>query len=103
MKKYIVAAVLIMTAGAVVAEPQTYSARSKTRQSVKRVVKKKTPPPLQKEQVRGVIVRAFGPGNNPVQMINPKAPAKYGTAQQSVVVDPETGKWKGIKLVEIVF
>lgn len=63
-----------------------------------------TPPPLLKRpEVQGVMPRAFGPGRNPLQMINPMAPAKYGTADQSVVIDPETGKWKGIKLFEIIF
>ena len=62
-----------------------------------------TPPPLlQRPQVEGVVARAVR-GGNPLQMINPVAPAKYGTAEQSVVIDPETGKWKGIKLFEIVF
>ena len=62
------------------------------------------PPPVSKQQVEGVIPRAFQPGGNPLQMINPYAPAaKYGTADQHVVIDPETGKWKGIKLFTILF
>jgi hypothetical protein len=37
-------------------------------------------------------------------MLNPRAPARYGTAQQSVAVKPEDpGKWNGIKLFEIYF
>jgi hypothetical protein len=36
-------------------------------------------------------------------MLNPKAPAKYGTAEQSVAYNPFTGKYDQIKLVEIVF
>jgi len=100
MKKYLTSAVLIVTAAAAIAAPQTYTAPIKP----KRAVKKATPPPLRKEEVRGVLVRAFAPGNNPLQMLNPKAPAaRYGTAQQHVVIDPETGKWKGIKLFEIIF
>ena len=62
-----------------------------------------TPPPLlQRPEVQGVLPRAVR-GGNPLQMLNPMAPAKYGTAAQSVVIDPETGKWKGIKFFEIVF
>ena len=62
-----------------------------------------TPPPLlQRPDVQGVVPRAVR-GGNPLQMLNPMAPAKYGTAAQSVVIDPETGKWKGIKFFEIVF
>jgi hypothetical protein len=62
-----------------------------------------TPPPLlQRPEVEGVVPRAVR-GGNPLQMLNPMAPAKYGTAEQSVVLDPDTGKWKGIKLFEIFF
>jgi hypothetical protein len=60
-------------------------------------------PPIQRENVTGVIPRAFQPGGNPLQMLNPKAPAKYGTAEEHVVLDPETGKWKGIKLFTFNF
>jgi hypothetical protein len=53
-------------------------------------------------QVTGVLARA-GRGN-PVQMLNPKAPAKYGNWVQSTSFDPNVpGKWKGIKLFEILF
>jgi hypothetical protein len=61
-----------------------------------------TPPPIRQDNVQGVVPRALR-GGNPLQMFNPKAPAKYGTAAQSVVFDPETGKWRGIKLFEILF
>jgi hypothetical protein len=60
------------------------------------------PPPIYKNNVQGVIPRAVR-GGNPLQMLNPKAPAKYGTAAQSVILDPDTGKWRGIKLFEILF
>jgi len=36
-------------------------------------------------------------------MFNPKAPAVYGTSAQSIDVDPDTGKIRGIKLFEIFF
>jgi hypothetical protein len=36
-------------------------------------------------------------------MFNPKAPAKYGKAEDNTELDPETGKWKGIKLFTINF
>jgi hypothetical protein len=35
--------------------------------------------------------------------LNPKAPAVYGKSEDSVVLDGETGKWKGIKLFTILF
>ena len=50
--------------------------------------------------MQGVIPRALR-GRNPLQMFNPNAPAKCGTAGQIVIVDPDSGKWKGIKLFEI--
>jgi len=50
----------------------------------------------------GVLPRAAR-GGNPFQMLNPKAPPQYGKAEDSVVLDPDTGKWKGIKLFTINF
>jgi hypothetical protein len=48
-------------------------------------------------QVTGVIARAIRGGN-------PLAPAKYGTAEENVVLDPALpGKWDGIKLLGISF
>ena len=54
-------------------------------------------------QVTGVVPRAIRSGN-PLQMLNPLAPAKYGTAEENVVLDPDVpGKWDGIKLLGISF
>jgi len=54
-------------------------------------------------QVTGVIPGAIRTGN-PLQMLNPFAPAKYGTAEENVVLNPEVpGKWDGIKLLGISF
>ena len=64
---------------------------------------KPTPPPVSKREVTGVVPRAIR-GGNPLQMLNPRAPAKYGTAQESVMTDPrDPGKWKGIKLFSFLF
>src|SRR6476661_3835934 len=38
--------------------------------------------------VTGVIPRAIRSGN-PLQMLNPFAPAKYGTAEEETVLDPD--------------
>jgi hypothetical protein len=61
-----------------------------------------TPPPhvTQRGEVQGAVPRGVK-GGNPLQMVNPLAPAKYGTASQSVLLEPYTGKWNGIKLFEI--
>ena len=64
-----------------------------------------TPPPLlERPAVEGVVPRAFGAGRNPLQMLNPWAPARYGTCVDSTSFDPNhPGKWNGIKLFEIIF
>jgi|SRR5207244_9886276 len=77
-----------------------------------------TPPPyLVRPEVQGVIPRAFSDARNPLQMVNPWAPPRYGTWVESTVFepgiptnrtlnefDPNTpGKWRGIKLFEILF
>ena len=64
-----------------------------------------TPPPmLRRPAVEGVAPRAFQPGGNPLQMLNPWAPARYGTWVESTSFDPDhPGKWNGIKLFEILF
>ena len=54
-------------------------------------------------QITGVIPRAIRSGN-PRQMLNPLAPAKYGTTEENVVLNPDVpGKWDGIKLLRISF
>lgn len=61
------------------------------------------PATLSRQAVSGVIPRAIR-GGNPLQMLNPLAPAKYGTAEESVSLDPDVpGKWNGIKFVSISF
>ncbi len=90
----------ILSALAITASAQSFRAPIGPQQPVRAMA---TPPPLlQRPSVEGVVPRAVR-GGNPLQMLNPMAPAKYGTAAQSVVIDPETGKWKGIKFFEIVF
>jgi hypothetical protein len=85
---------LVATAGA-----QTFRAPM----TKKHAKKPAPPPPIQRQNVSGVLPRAFQPGGNPLQMLNPKAPAQYGKAEDSVVLDPDTGKWKGIKLFSFNF
>ena len=97
MKKIVAVAVMMMIASAAFAE--TFTAPI--------VPRKVAPPqkavPLPPREVGGVVPRAVR-GGNPLQMLNPWAPARYGTAQQSVAVKPEDpGKWNGIKLFEIYF
>jgi hypothetical protein len=57
---------------------------------------------LSPHKVSGVIPRAIA-GGNPLQMLNPFAPAQYGTAAESVSVDPDVPRIDGIKLLSISF
>jgi hypothetical protein len=68
-----------------------------------RADKARRPAPVSERDISGVISRAIR-GGNLVQMLNPRAPAKYGTAEESVSLDPEVpGKGDGIKLFSISF
>ena len=61
------------------------------------------PTAISQPAVSGVIPRATR-GGNPLQMVNPFAPAKYGTAEESVSLNPDIpGKWDGIKFFSISF
>jgi hypothetical protein len=56
-----------------------------------------------KPQVTGVIPRMIR-GGDPLQMINPFAPGKYGTAEENTVLDPNVpGRGDGIKLLSVSF
>jgi hypothetical protein len=61
------------------------------------------PAALSQQVVSGVIPRAIR-GGHPLQMLNPFAPAKYGTAEESVSLDPDVpGKGNGINFFTISF
>ena len=97
MNKYL--SILLALAFAATASAQTFRASA----APKKTKPVATPPPISKGEVQGAVPRAFR-GGNPLQMFNPKAPARYGTWVESTSFDPDIpGKWKGIKLFEIVF
>ena len=110
MKTFLLLGLLVaaMTASA---SAQTFTAPTRGQQ----VQQKKAPPPrISRRDVTGVIPRAIR-GGNPLQMLNPRAPARYGTAEQSVVFEPYyprrsviddptyVGKWRGIKFFTLLF
>lgn len=98
MKRILVIAFL--TGTATLSWAQTFTAPATPRQ---RVQPQATPPPLTTRDMGGVIPRAIR-GGNPAQMLNPRAPARYGTAEQSVMLKPDgSGKWNGIRLFTIYF
>ena len=94
MKTCLLVLCLIATAASSVLG-ETYRAPIQwTRQKQQRV---RPAPPIARTEVDGVIPRGVR-GGNFLQMFNPKAPAKYGTSQEAVSLDPnDPGKWKGIK------
>jgi hypothetical protein len=56
-----------------------------------------------KPQVTGVTPRIIR-GGDPLQMLNPFAPAKYGTGEENTVLDPDVpGRGDGIKLLSVSF
>jgi hypothetical protein len=58
---------------------------------------------LSKRDASGVIPRTLR-GGNPLQMLNPRAPAKYGTPEENVSLDPDIpGKGNGINFFSISF
>jgi hypothetical protein len=98
MKKYLTIGLIITTTLAAMANPQpAFRAPIQPKKHPR-----PAPPPVQRENVQGVVPRAVR-GGNPLQMLNPYAPAKYGTSEQSVAYNPLTGKYDQIKLFEFIF
>ena len=61
------------------------------------------PANLSAPEISGVIPRAIR-GGNPLQMLNPFAPTKYGTADENVSFDPDVpGKADGINFFSVSF
>jgi hypothetical protein len=90
------AGAFLMAAQPAWAAPKSFESRQHVRQTHR-------PATLSTREISGVIPRAIR-GGNPLQMLNPFAPAKYGTASQSVSVDPDVpGKVNGINFVSIPF
>ena len=102
MKNLILAGVMLLAASSLWADPPKKTGFTATNRPSRNTALH--PPPVTPgPESRGVLTRAFQSGGNPVQMLNPRAPAQYGTAAQSLAIDPDTGKWNGIKLFEIIF
>lgn len=101
MKIYLFAALLIAATVTPVVAAETFVAPVTPKKQRERPA-----PPISKRDVDGVIPRAIR-GGNPLQMLNPRAPAKYGTSQDAVSLDLTDlyypGKWRGIKFFEFRF
>lgn len=104
MKTILSVCVVALLAGTALADPPVKSDFAAHPKSSPARAKAKEGPQLKKSEVVGALPRAFQKGGNPLQMLNPKAPAKYGNWVQSTSFDSDVpGKWKGIKLFELVF
>jgi len=67
------------------------------------VVETHAPLIVPKLQVTGVIPRIIR-GDDPLQMLNPFAPVKYGTAEEDTVLYPDVpGRGDGTKLLSVSF
>ena len=98
--KYILA-ILLALGFVATASAQTYRSPIGQQQPVRPTGVK--PPPVTEGRTYEGSIPAGVRGGNPLQMLNPKAPAQYGTAHDHVIYEPYTWKWKGIKLFEIVW
>jgi hypothetical protein len=102
MKKLVAIGIFVLLASFAMAQsPQQVQKKTFAAKVQKKPRPAPSPPPLKRENTTGVLVRAAQ--GNPLQMLNPKAPPQYGKAEDSVEIDPDTGKWKGIKLLSINF
>ncbi|HEY2125506.1 MAG TPA: hypothetical protein VGG94_08605 [Chthoniobacterales bacterium] len=103
MKTILSICLVVALAGTAWADPQKKSYGTTATKKPASSKAAPAPPVSQGRDVQGAIPRGFR-GGNPLQMVNPKAPARYGTWVDNTSFDPNVpGKWKGIKLFEIVF
>ena len=85
-----------VTTSAHAASPATFSHRDHAAES------RRAAPVIHRE-VTGVLPRVLR-DDHPLEMLNPFAPAKYGTAEQNVSLNPDVpGQGAGIKLFSITF
>ena len=94
-------AILLLVGFASIASAQTYRSPIGKQQPV-RPTGVKPAPVTQTREYEGAVPRGVR-GGNPLQMLNPLAPARYGTSAQGIIYEPYTWKWNGFKLFEIVW
>jgi hypothetical protein len=102
MKKLVLLGVLMVVAGFGFAQSPPPHKKTFTAKTATKTKPAPQRPPLQRENTEGSLARASR-GGNPFQLLNPKAPPVYGRAEDNVFLDPDTGKWKGFKLLTINF
>lgn len=102
MKKLVLLGVLMGVAGLIFAQSPQPQKKTFTAKTTGKPHPSQTAPPLPRQSTEGSLARAAR-GGNPLQLLNPKAPAVYGRAEDNVFLDPDTGKWKGFRLLTINF
>lgn len=103
MKKILLVSALVFAWSAGWAHGQGLSTSVGANPQVTIPSKPKALPPLTPTARGGVIPTAVRNGN-PLQMLNPRAPARYGNSQEHVTFDPNNpGKPTGVKLFEWTF
>jgi hypothetical protein len=53
-------------------------------------------------EVDGVFVQ-LAKTDHPLQLINPAAPERYGSAEENILRNPASGKVSGLKFLEVRF
>lgn len=102
MKKKIILGALVLAASTGLSLAQGFNATAGN-PSITLPAQPSPAPPITPTARGGVIPTAIRNGN-PLQLLNPAAPARYGNAQEHVTHDPQDpGKPKGIKLFEWTF
>ncbi len=65
---------------------------------------KPSPTPAITRTARGGVIPTAVRNGNPLQLLNPRAPARYGNSQEHVSFDPnDPGRPTGVKLFEWTF
>jgi hypothetical protein len=101
MKKYLILSALAILTAVSTAAAQSDSFETSVDRSLPQ--KPQPAPPITIPGTGGVFQVAIRQGN-PLQMLNPMAPSKYGTADEHATHDPkDPGKPKGIKFFEWTF
>ncbi len=101
MKKKIILGAILLATSAGLSLAQGFSTTANPRVTLP--ARPSPAPPITPTARGGVVMTAVRNGN-PLQMLNPAAPARYGNAQEHVTYDPANpGKPKGIKLFEWTF
>jgi hypothetical protein len=97
MKTYLIALLIAAAVTPAVAETLTAPVTPAKQRT------KPAPPISQRQAVDGIVPRAIR-GGNPLQMLNPRAPRKYGTSLEALsYAQEDPNKWRGIKFFEFRF